>query len=259
MPSTLSAYDAPVFELPGSVRVALWATAVIAAGGDLATVAPRALPDVDHVAGLLNRLELWRDLGERALLVALPGPADLTSLPRASEEARDAAVEAGEAVLVLGIGGLLVPEHSTFGSSGRRVDWHHHDAAPVPAHRVEALSHRDLERQLLATVDAAGRDLEAAGGQPFVGSLAREVAESRLGGAWGLPDGLTDRAYRVITLAGTVGAAAREGLEHSGALTARSAADREAALRRLAREGDRILTAATNAACAQLAGWAPAR
>ena len=248
-----------MFELPGSVRVALWATVVIGSGGDLAGVAPRALPDVDHVAGLLDRLTLWRDLGEGAVLVALPSAGHVASLPLTDDEARDAAVEAGEALFVAGIGGVLVPEHSTYGSSGRRVDWHAFDAEPVPVHRVEAISHRQLERDLLELVTTARDDLVRVGGQPFADSLAREIADNRLGGAWGLPDALDDRAYRVITLAGTVGAAARIGTEHSGAIDARTAANRDATLLALARGADRLLADATNAACAQLAGWVPAR
>lgn len=248
-----------MFELPASLRVALWATSLLASGGDLAQVAPRALPDVDHVAGLLDRLTLWRDLGESAVLVALPGPGDVSGLPRAGSEAVDAAVEAGEAVYVPGIGGMLVPEDSTFGSSGRRLDWHHHDADPVPVHRIEALSLRQIERRIHDVVTTAGHDLVAVGGQPFADSLAREIADNRLGGAWGLPDDLDDRGYRVITLAGTVGAAARLGLEHSGALDARTATDREGILRSLTRTADSVLADAANAACAQIAGWVPAR
>ena len=248
-----------MLELPGSLRVALWATSVLAAGGDLSQVAPRALPDVDHVSGLADRLALWRDLGEAAVLVALPGPGDVAGLPQTDAQTRDAAVEAGEAVFVPGIGGLLIPEHSTFGSSGRRVDWHHHDASPVPVHRVEALSHRQLERRLLEVVTTAQRDLEDVGGHPFADSLARELADSRLGGAWGLPDGIDDRAYRVITLAGTAATAARLGLEHVGATGARTAAEREGVLRGLVHSADGILADAANAACAQLAGWVPAR
>lgn len=248
-----------MLELPGSVRVALWATRALTGGCPVEEVAPRALPDVDHVSGLVPALSLWRDLGESAVLVALVGSGDLTGLPGCPPEARDAAVEAEECVLVPGIGGILVPEHSTFGSSGRRVDWSPFDADPVPLHRVEMLSLSDLERSLRSLLATAMADLESAGGHPFVDSLGREIADQRLGGAWGLPDSLSERAYRVISLAGTAAAAARIGLEHSGALSARTAADREQALRALAKGADRHLAEATNAACAAVAGWVPAR
>ena len=248
-----------MLELPGSVRVALWATRCLAGDLPVEQVAPRALPDVDHVAGLVPALSLWRDLGESAVLVALGGSGGLSGVPRCSPQALAAVAEAGECLVVPGVGGLLVPEHSTFGSSGRRVDWTPFDADPVPVHRVEMLSLSHLERSLQTLLAEAMADLEAAGGHPFVDSLGREIAEQRLGGAWGLPDGLPERAYRVITLAGTASAAARIGLEHSGAVTARTAADREQALRALAKGADAHLVDATNAACAAVAGWVPAR
>ena len=65
-------------ELPASVRLALWITA--SWRGDLGTTDAlgRAFPDLDHVAGDLARLDVWRDLGEQALFVALPRPGDLS-------------------------------------------------------------------------------------------------------------------------------------------------------------------------------------
>lgn len=259
MSPTLSAYDAAVPELPGSVRVALWATRQLRDGGPLDRVAPRALPDVDHVDGLLTALEIWRDLGESAVLVALPSAGDTTTLPKAGPVATAAAVDAGEALYVPGIGGMLVPRHSSFGSSGRRVDWTSHDSSPVPAHRVEALSHSQLERELQALVTTSVERLTAAGGHPFADSMAREIAEDQLGATWGIPDSVSDRALRVIRLAGVAGTVARVGLEHSGALTAASAHERESGLRQLMTSADRILADATNAACAEIAGWVPAR
>ena len=54
------------------MRLALWTTHVWSTGGRLEDAMRLATPDVDHVAGDLDRLSLWRDLGEQALLVALP-------------------------------------------------------------------------------------------------------------------------------------------------------------------------------------------
>ena len=51
--------------LPASVRLALWATASYAGRLPLEEVMDRALPDVDDVRGDVDRLALWRDLGER--------------------------------------------------------------------------------------------------------------------------------------------------------------------------------------------------
>ena len=42
----------------------------------------RAFPDLDHVAGDLARLDVWHDLGERALLVALPASRRPRRMPR---------------------------------------------------------------------------------------------------------------------------------------------------------------------------------
>jgi hypothetical protein len=234
-----------------------------------------ALPDVDHVAGDLDRLSLWHDLGERALLVALPAPGDLAALPRSRPEAQAAAASEGECVFVPGLGGMLVPRVSTFGSGttasstmtaatggldvGTRVDWTAYDADPVPRHRVEALEPSQLERHLLSHLRDATDALEELGGQPFAADAAREVADQSLGGRWGLPPGLPGRAARVITLAGTVTRVVDVALEvGDGALTAHGSTQRRSVLTRLRRESERALADATNAACAVLAGWRPA-
>jgi len=223
-----------------------------------------ALPDVDHVAGDLDRLSLWHDLGERALLVALPAPGDLAGVPRAAAEAQAAAAEEGECVFVPGLGGMLVPRVSTFGSAtggldvGTRVDWTAYDADPVPQHRVEALEASQLERHLLSHLRDATETLDELGGRPFAAEAAREVADQSLGGRWGLPPGLPGRAARVITLAGTVSRVVDVALEvGDGALTAHGSTRRQVVLARLRRESERALADATNAACAVLAGWRP--
>ncbi|MHB1473470.1 MAG: hypothetical protein ACYDDU_03645 [Dermatophilaceae bacterium] len=75
-----------MFVLPVSVRLALWATAAYAGQLRLEDVIDRAHPDLDHVAGDFDHLSLWRDLGERAVLVALPRPGNLSGMPRGSPE-----------------------------------------------------------------------------------------------------------------------------------------------------------------------------
>lgn len=253
-------------ELPASVRLALWTTAAWSGGSPLEAAIEAALPDVDHVAGDLGRLELWRDLGERALLVALPAPGDLTGVPGARPEALGAAAAAGECVFVPGVGGLIVPTVATFGSptgsaldTGTRVDWRAFDADPVPRHRVEALEPSQLERHLRHELLEVTEALDSVGGQPFVGSAARELADAALGGRWGLPHGLPPRAQRVIALAGTVGQIVDAGLDGpDGALSTATAQSRRSLLLRLQRAADRALADATNSACAVLAGWRPA-
>lgn len=249
-------------ELPASVRVALWVTHAWSGGTPLTDAVQRALPDVDHTEGLVEQVRVWRDLGEGALLVALPGPGDLGGLPRCGPIATDAAVQAGEALFVAGLGGMLVPAVSTFGSEGAqglRIDWMAHDADPVAPHRIEALEpsqlERHLRRQLLLSID----ELDAIGGTPWSDDLARDLVDERLGMDWALPDDLPQRARRVIGLAGTIAVAAEVGQQTSGAVTAAHDDARSTALRRLARVCEQSLADATNAACAQLAGWMPTR
>ena len=253
-------------ELPASVRLSLWTTAAWASGSPLERALAEAMPDVDHVAGDLDRLRWWHDLGEQALLVALPSAGDLVGMPRASPEASGAAAAAGECVYVPALGGLLVPTISSYGSGaagpldlGTRVDWTAYDADPVPQHRIESLEASQLERHLREELGAATAALDQVGGQPFAGSSARELADAALGGEWGLPAGLPGRAARVITLAGTVGQVVDVALAvGDGALTATAAATRHSWLLRLRRASDHALADATNAACAVLAGWRPA-
>lgn len=253
-------------ELPASVRLSLWTTHAWAAGTPVEDAIARALPDIDHVAGDLDRLALWRDLGEQALLVALPAPGDLVGLPGASVAAQGAAAVGGECVFVPGLGGMLVPTISTYGAGpqggldlGTRVDWTAYDAQPVPRHRVEALEPSQLERHLRDEIRTATEAIDAVGGQPFGATAARELADAALGGRWGLPNGLPGRAARVIALAGTISSVVDVALAAGdGALTAAEAAARHRLLLRLQRASDRALADASNAACAVLAGWRPA-
>lgn len=253
-------------ELPASVRLSLWTTHGWATGTPVERSIANALPDIDHVAGDLDRLALWHDLGERALLVALPAPGDLVGMPGASVDAQAAAAAGRECVFVPGLGGLLVPTISSYGSGaeggldvGTRVDWTAYDADPVPRHRVEALEASQLERHLRDEIRTATEAIDAIGAQPFGAAAARELAEAALGGRWGLPPGLPARAARVIALAGTVDSVVDLALSAGdGALTAAGAASRHRLLLRLQRAAERALADATNAACATLAGWRPA-
>ncbi|WP_406830935.1 hypothetical protein ABEG17_18335 [Pedococcus sp. KACC 23699] len=253
-------------ELPASVRLSLWITHAWATGAPQDAAVRRALPDIDHVDGDLDRLTVWRELGEQALLVSLPAPGDLAGLPRASADALGAAAAGGEAVFVPALGGMLVPSISSFGNDvrggldvGTRVDWTAYDSEPVPRHRVEALEASQLERHLREELRVATEHLDALGGQPFAASAARELADAALGGRWGLPSGLPGRAAQVIALAGTVGHVVDVALAAGdGALNAATAASRHSLLMRLQRAADHALADATNAACAVLAGWRPA-
>lgn len=214
----MAAYDDGMPELPASVRIALWVTSTWSSGGTLESAMESALPDVDAVGDGIRTLDLWRDLGERTVLVALPSSGDPTSLPRCGAEALDAAVEAEESLVAPGLGALLVPTWSTFGApgatgpdAGTRLDWTAYDCEPVPTHRVEALDPRETTRTLTAKVLEVTEQLDALGGQPFDASSAREAMPRA--GQWALPDDLPGQALRAITFAAAISTAAAAGID----------------------------------------------
>ena len=214
------------------------------------------------MAGDLARLDVWRDLGEGALFVALPRPGDVSGMPRASTAATAHAAEAGECVYVAGIGGLLVPTLSAFGPEGdvgHRVDWTAYDAEPVPRHRLEMLDLRDVERTLMTRLGEHTTRLADIGGQPW-GQEARAAAEADLDASlWGVPRATPGRALRLMSLAATASQLAERamslnGLGSSGVDTL-TMASRSSALRSLSGDADTALAQAANVAVMALAGW----
>jgi hypothetical protein len=255
--------------LPLSVRFALWGTTALRGGlqpADLDEVVRAAHPDVDHVTGdPADRLALWRDFGESAVLVALPRPGDLTGMPRTSLDASGAAATAGECVFVAGMGGLLVPTLSTFGpvdDEGVQADWTAYDGEPVPRYQLEALSLRDLDRELTQGVRDGADALQAVEGRPW-SATPREDTERRLGSRemtqLGVPAETSPRALRVMLSAARVGVIVDAGLRLAAtpSLDLHSSGRREAGLRSLQRIADRALAGATNLAVMELAGWRP--
>lgn len=248
-------------ELPASVRVALWGTEVLAGRLPAGQLARRALPDVDECHGLGEQVGLWRDLGERTVLVALPRPGDLTGMPQGSSELAAAAARAEECVFVPGVGGALVPEIEQFGPPGDRgwlARWSAFEAAPVATHRVEALDLGAIELQLRRELAALTDALASAGGPPFGPAADRGAARARAtctgAGSWGLPDGLPPRAVRVIDLAGTVLLLTDAGLDTvTSSLDVSTTVRRTDLLRRLQAHAGRALADATNAAVLHLA------
>jgi hypothetical protein len=254
-----------VSELPASVRLALWVTA--SWRGDLGTTdaIARAFPDLDHVAGDLARLDVWRDLGERALFVALPRPGDISRMPRGSAEATAHATDAGECVFVAGIGGVLVPTLSEFGPEGDvgvRADWTAYEADPVPRHRMEMLDLREIERELMTRLREHTARFEEVGGHPW-GDEARAEARADLDTAlWGIPPETSGRALRLMSLAANLSRVAHRNATRnslgSGGLDAATTANRTRLLRDLAADADAALADATNVAVMSIAGWRPA-
>lgn len=251
----------PDHELPASVRVALWGTAALAGPVPVEEVRRLALPDIDECVGLVEPLGLWRDLGERAVLVALPRPGNLSGMPASSPELVAAATAAVECVFVPGVGGALVPELEEFGPEGDRgwtVTWTAYPADPYPVHRVEALDLGALELSLRTELATLTEELVGAGGPPFGAAAERGASRARAAqrraGSWGVPDGLPPRALRVIDLAGTVLTLADAGLDTvSSSLDAGTTVRRRDLLRRLQGHASQALADATNAAAVHLA------
>lgn len=257
--SPSGAYDHRMADLPASVRVALWGTAALAGQIAVEEVPHRAMPDLDHVDGLVPQLALWRDLGERLVLVALPRPGDLTSMPRGPSDLIAAATAAEEMVYVTGLGGALVPDVRTFGPEGDQgweARWTAFDADPVPQHVVQQLSLPDVELQLRREVALLTAQLSQAPGQPLSGHGLEDAVRARVGDQWGLPDGLPPRSLRVVELAGAITDLAWTGLDHRlHSADSTSTLQRERILRQLHDVAAQALVAATNVGALHLAGW----
>jgi hypothetical protein len=252
-------YDQGMSVLPASVRVAVWAGAAFAGRTSVDEVAAHALPDIDHVEGLTETLGLWHDLGERAVLVGLPRPGDLSSMPGGGADLVAAAVAAEELVYVPGIGGALVPEITSYGpeaDQGWQALWRAHPADPVPVHRVQAVSLGDVELGLRRDLAELTDALAGVADHPWDGAGLEALARRDLAQDWGLPEGLSPRAERVIRLAGSVLALADVGRDTRLQTVASSTTvQRERVLARLGDRGAHALTDATNAAVLELVGW----
>lgn len=256
-------YHESVSVLPVCVRLSLWSTAAYAGRLPVEEAVNRAHPDLDQVTGNLDRLSLWRTLGERVVLVALPRPGNLSGMPRGSAEFIAAATEAGECVYVPGIGGALVPTIEHFGPAddqGTRVGWSAYDCDPVAAHTLEALSLSELEKQFRQELTEQTAAIEALDARPWAGSPFRSMADSLSIGQWGLPDGLPPRAATIITMAALVNVATGLGLSdqaQSQVLTGTLAQRRRMALTHLDASADLAMAGAATVAALSIAGLRP--
>lgn len=257
--SPSGAYHHRMADLPASVRVALWSTAALGGRLGVDEVPRRAMPDLDHVDGLVTQLGLWRDLGERLVLVALPRSGDLRSMPRGPADLVAAATAAEELVYVTGLGGALVPQIQTFGPEGDQgweARWTAYDSDPVPQHVVQQLSLPDVELELRRSVAELTQALAGAPGQPLSGHGLESVVRDSVNEAWGLPEGLPPRAIRVIEMAGAITGLAGAGLDHRlHSVDSSSTLQRERILRDLHDVASQALVAATNVGALHLAGW----
>jgi hypothetical protein len=249
--------------LPVCVRLALWATASYAGQLTVEAAVERAHPDLDLFGGDLDRLSLWRELGERAVLVALPRPGDLSGMPRGSADLFAAATEAGECLYVPGIGAALVPTIEHFGPAddqGTRVTWSAYDCDPVPVHTLEALSLSEIEWGFRQELTRRTQAIEALDASQWAGSPFRAMADELSTGQWGLPSGLPSRATHIITMAAMIGVATDLGLSdqaQSQVLTGTVAEQRRRQLNGLDASADIAMAAAATVAALSMAGLRP--
>lgn len=240
--------------LPPAARLAWWATAwlrghavtdlvIDAVIGEDATHVVAGLPGSDGTATLVEGLAELRRLGATGVGAALPVEGDPVGLGGPPAFNADA-LEAGEAVVVVGTGLGLVP-HRT----GAAIAWTAHPAAPRQLPDVGEAD-RALRAGLLESANALA-DLDVARWRPDV---ADQLMDLRHRPALLAPDGVPSRcvdlAARGLQAIDIVALA----LEDDGAaVSASEAHQRRAALVPLDRAGRRALVAA----CSPEA-WPPA-
>ena len=247
-----------MFALPASTRLCLWVTAAWSGtlGVDEAVV--RALPDVDDISGAVGRFTVWGEFGEQILACALPRPGAPGLLPRGPDEMREAAMEYGECVFVPGLGGVVVPvvsEYGTAGDLGVGVEFLPFDADPVPQHRLTGIDVGFAERELRAALGASTAALEEL---DLGATELRRPAVARPSENWALPDGLPPRAARLIELSGTILSAVEVAQEHTGDLVGGRGGAVAVQLQTLEAAATTALEHATNSAALRIAGLIPA-
>lgn len=253
-------------ELPASVRLCLWGTRYLldpSAGQEGARYAlARATSDADDVCGGSARLALWRDLGERALLVALPAPGDIAGLPRGGADFVAAALEAGECVHAPGLGGALVPRVETYGPDGDEglaVTWEPFDCEPPEPHVLAGFDVREARRALRSTLATAATRLESLDLAPWDTRPGRRVDARLAGGTWGLPEDVDPDAGEVLRQAARLWTIAESTLEEFQDARSSASQERTQVLRRVQREARHALQVATCAAGLAGAGSGPQR
>ena len=248
-----------MYELPASVRLSVWLTHAFRFRRPLTDAVADALPDVDDVDPAVERLQLWRDMGERVVCVDLPQPGMFGSLLPPTSAAAAVASEVGECLFVPSLGGALVPRLEVYGPAddeGLRLTLEPHDSDPVPAHRLEMLALPDIDRRFRETMLREVELLEELGAMPLSASRHRAAADERAAAAqWALPPGLPSRAVRIITTAGLVLAALDQARAVPAGHDASSHSVRDAALRRLSAQTQTTMAEATTVAALELGGY----
>jgi hypothetical protein len=263
----------PVLELPRSVRLAAWGTAVLGGRAPVeAAVRAVTLDDEPHTVtsaedllglpggtGLAAVLGRLTDLGVPGLRVVLPAPGDVAGLP-GPPPVNSAAVAAGECVLTepvaqgwaadLAAPLALVPEVTAFGSAwepGAMVEWAVHRVNPPRVTVVGSLA--EAERQLREALVAATETLARLDVARWRDDAADRVAAVRDGSlpTGALPPSAPGRTARVLAMAARVRAIVELAAEDDGAaVSGYEAQQRSAALRDLDGVSRRALAAAVN-------------
>ncbi|MCF2533750.1 hypothetical protein [Yinghuangia soli] len=213
------------------------------------------LPGESGEVGLTLALGRLRALGVTGLRLALPAPGDPLGLP-GPPDFNDAALEAGEAAVTVGLAGHqlgLVPEGEVYGPAGDqavRVVWRVYEVADRPptgpflaeADRELAAALKDATAELLR-LDVAGTGSRA----QSVGAALRGRGGD--GGESPLAPGYPARAVRVLEQARRVATILElAGEDHGAALNAYEMSARAGSLAPLERACRRALVAAFGAA-----------
>ncbi|QSR26523.1 hypothetical protein CFH99_12905 [Nocardioides aromaticivorans] len=238
--------------LPASGRLAWWGTAWLQGrigpdaflDGVLGDDAAHVVGGPDGASPLLLELADARNRGATGVAAVFPVPGDPAGL-RGPRELNAAAIDAGEAALLLGAATALVPTQV-----GRAVEW-----TVVPAERRPPLDLGEADRALRSgLLDAANllADLDVASWQPEV---ADELHDLRAAVPLPAPEGVPARAVELAGRAQHLLAVAQLALaDDGGAVSSGEAAARRAAIEPL----ERAARHALGAACSP-DGWPPAR
>lgn len=244
--------------LPRSARLAAWSTAWLRDETSLDDVVARVcaddephdavdVPGTTGAAPLALALQALRDAGAHALRVVLPVPGDPNGLGGPAD-LNGHAIDAGEAVIVVGVPCALVPDIQAFGppgDQGHLVTWRCWYADPAPPGPLL----QDADQALTSALLDAGSllsDLDVATWRPEVATLLGDVRTNRV--AEPLPRAFPTEAQAVAArsarLLAVVGFALND---DGGSLTAAAAQSRRAALLPLERTARGALAAACNA------------
>lgn len=231
--------------LPPAARLAWWATAwlrghavtdlvIDAVIGDDATHVVAGLPGVDGTATLVEGLAALRRLGASAVGAALPVEGDPVGLGGPPAFNTDA-LEAGEAVVVVGTGLGLVPQRT-----GAAIAWTVHPAGPRQLPDVGEAD-RALRAGLVESANALAA-LDVARWRPEVADQLMDLRHREpLTAPDGVPARCVELAARGLQAIDVVALA----LEDDGAaVSASEAQQRRDALVPLDRAGRRALVAA---------------